>query len=513
MNKVLFCGAGYRAGNIGDDAILEGLLISARKYLQTDTQYGALTFNSAFTKSGMRIDEVFNFESEVDSAFSWATHIVLGGASLLSGWSIEYCSQLIIKANVIHKPICMLAAGTSVEPSEQQKQLIQEHFGSLEMITLRSEADRKRAVEWGLHPSKLYVCADSTFAIDYSNIMPEVRTFLGINLVDCELMDKNSYVDSIIDFLTDYPPKMELFFICGETRQVGGFDFEILHKLSNQFPGSSFLGEYLHYRDFLQELSKCKVVITMRMHIMIFCSLLGIPCIPIIREPKMSIMADLLDIKERLPLNFSANAFKDQISKVLENPKIALADEEKVNNLKFRAMQNGNFLCRWIRKEAKTSVIKLNLGCGKDHRSGFINIDVNPIVNPDIVMDFSIESLLSKITMDSVDFILAHDIIEHFWRGDAIKLLKDCFAVMDFGGKIEFTLPDINAIVKRSDFSPEAMIEYIFGMQHLNQGQQFYGHKYGYTRQSFTKLLQDIGFSNVQISDGVTNMVVFAEKI
>ena len=66
---------------------------------------------------------------------------------------------------------------------------------------------------------------------------------------------------------------------------------------------------------------------------------------------------------------------------------------------------------------------------------------------------------------------------------------------------------------EQKNLLPEQMIEYIFGAQYPNPGQQLYGHPYGYTRQSFTKLLQDIGFSNVQISDGATNMVVTAEKI
>lgn len=31
--------------------------------------------------------------------------------------------------------------------------------------------------------------------------------------------------------------------------------------------------------------------------------------------------------------------------------------------------------------------MKLNLGCGKDYKQGYINVDVSPIVKPDLVLD------------------------------------------------------------------------------------------------------------------------------
>ena len=512
MNKVLFCGAGYGAGNIGDDAILEGLLISARAYLRPDTEYGALTFNPAFTRSNTKIDQIFNFYVDVDIAFSWATHIVLGGGSLLSGWSIECCSDLIAKAHAMKKPICMLAAGTSVESKDHLKWLLKTHFGSLDMITLRSETDRELAISWELHPDKVYVTADGAFTIDHNLVRYEPENLLGINLVDDKLKDGNSYIDAISHLLTDHKPEMNLFFICGEMRKTGNFDYEILSNLHSQF-GGEFFCDYVHYLTLLKQLARCKVIVTMRMHIMIFCALIGIPCIPIIREPKMHLMADSLGFNYRLSLNFSASVLKDLLSYVIKDPNVAMADVERVNALKLGAMRNGEFLCKWMRHEIKTPIIKLNLGSGPDHRSDFVNIDIDPFSKPDEVMDFSEVSLLTKFTANSVDFILAHDIIEHLWRGNAIRLLKDCFTLMKLGGKIEFILPDIDAIVGRQDLSSEQMIEYIFGAQHPNPGQQLYGHAYGYTRQSFTKLLQDVGFSNVQTSDGITNMVVTAEKV
>jgi polysaccharide pyruvyl transferase WcaK-like protein len=346
MNKVLFCGAGYGAGNIGDDAILVGLLASARKYLREDTQYGALTFNPVFTKQTVSIDQVFNFETDVDRAFDWATHIVLGGASLLSGWSIPYCSGLIDKAHVKDKPICMLAAGTSVQPDAYQLELLRTRFDSLDMITLRSEKDRELAIEYGLNSAKLFVCADGAFAVDFSSVECKSNISLGVNLVNESLIYKHAFLATFTKFLTTFDE--QVLFICEETRQDFSYDYVILNGLHNIFK-SSFSCEYLSCFDFVNVLAQCKIIVTMRMHIMIFCALVGIPCIPLIREPKMSLMADSLGLHYRLGLD--DNDFSDVIYYVLKYKDMGLAKADNVFTLKDRTLQNGEFLCRWMRKE------------------------------------------------------------------------------------------------------------------------------------------------------------------
>ena len=348
MNKILFCGAGYGAGNVGDDAILDGLLVSARVYLREDTQYGVLTFDPSFTKQNVKIDQAFNFESGVNAAFTWATHIVLGGGSLLSGWSIEHCSGLIHKANVMDKPICMLAAGASVTPTDHQKELLVAHFGSLDMITLRSKEDRDLAIEWGLNSERLYICADGAFAIDHKSVSYSPEDLLGINLVNEMLVSRHSYLHTVAAFVSKQD--MRIYYICGEMRKGDQFDYTILKGLHDQFGGELFC-EYVNYIDLLKQLARCKVVVTMRMHIMIFCSLIGVPCIPIIREPKMAMMADSLGLYFTLSLDEPLTSFTDVVNYIFDNPELAIADEDKVNALKDRAIQNGNMLCRWMRKE------------------------------------------------------------------------------------------------------------------------------------------------------------------
>ena len=350
MNKVLFCGAGYGAGNIGDDAILSGLLFSAKMYLREDTQYGALTFNPEFTKKNAEVDQTFDFASGVDAAFNWATHIVLGGASLLSGWSIDYCSDLIVAAKNLKKPICMLAAGTSLTPTAALRQQLVTHFGSLDMITLRSEDDRDRAIKWGLNPDKLWICADGAFAVDRGYEVYSPSGTIGINLVNEKLPEKYGYFDVIKQLLLEEYSYSDIAYICGEVRKEEGFDFFLLKKLADVREGVIY-DEYINYMDLLKILTGCDFVITMRMHMMLFCALVGVPCIPFIREPKTQLMADELGLKHTLPMDITLSALKEIIDKVREDPEIAIADDDMVDDLRTRSFGNGGMLCKWMRLE------------------------------------------------------------------------------------------------------------------------------------------------------------------
>lgn len=174
--KILFCGPGYGAGNIGDDAILSGILRSVRSYLPKRTQYGAIVFPD-YTKERAETDIVFRYEEEVRDAFDWATHIVLGGATLIGDWGIPRCSKIIELAHTLKKPICMLGVGVTDKPMEDHLVLLREFFGSLDLITVRSEKDKEIAISYGLSSERLKVTADNAFAIDCKDVFYSSKNF------------------------------------------------------------------------------------------------------------------------------------------------------------------------------------------------------------------------------------------------------------------------------------------------------------------------------------------------
>jgi hypothetical protein len=76
--------------------------------------------------------------------------------------------------------------------------------------------------------------------------------------------------------------------------------------------------------------------------------------------------------------------------------------------------------------------MKLNLGCAKDIKDGYINIDVydHPLVKKADARS------LSFIESQSVEEIYAKDILEHMSNQDGRKAVKEWARVLKTGGKI-----------------------------------------------------------------------------
>lgn len=76
--------------------------------------------------------------------------------------------------------------------------------------------------------------------------------------------------------------------------------------------------------------------------------------------------------------------------------------------------------------------MKLNLGCAKDIKDGYINIDVydHPLVKKADVRD------LSFIESELVDEVYAKDILEHMSFQDGKKAINEWCRVLKPGGKI-----------------------------------------------------------------------------
>ena len=79
---------------------------------------------------------------------------------------------------------------------------------------------------------------------------------------------------------------------------------------------------------------------------------------------------------------------------------------------------------------------KLNLGCGNDIRTGWINLDIANIPGVDIVHD--IQLLPLPFEDNSFDEILCNDILEHV---EYILILKDLCRILKSEGKLIIRVP------------------------------------------------------------------------
>jgi len=154
--------------------------------------------------------------------------------------------------------------------------------------------------------------------------------------------------------------------------------------------------------------------------------------------------------------------------------------------------------------------MKLNLGCGNDKRHGYINIDCRLEVNPDLLWNLEIPLPFPD---NSVEEILAKDIIEHFSFRKVEEILRDWYRVLKPGGKIYIQCPDLEAIaikvILSNQYDYHEISYWIYGEQNYNEN----FHKTGFTIPTLKRLLEKIGFKVDHIAnDDGTNIICHAHK-
>lgn len=161
-----------------------------------------------------------------------------------------------------------------------------------------------------------------------------------------------------------------------------------------------------------------------------------------------------------------------------------------------------------ITKTRKTKM-KLNLGSGiggfnalnvitTDH-TGWKNIEICEHYDADEHYDISTGI---READNSIEEIWMGDFFEHLLRLKAIFVLQECFRVLQVGGKIRISVPDMEKVMPLW-LASDGDVGYaplIWGQQdELYQKNSFPdSHLYGYMESSLTKLFAASGFSNIK---------------
>lgn len=82
--------------------------------------------------------------------------------------------------------------------------------------------------------------------------------------------------------------------------------------------------------------------------------------------------------------------------------------------------------------------MKLNIGSGYKRYPGFLNVDHDPLVNPDFLTD--LENLKLDIPDSSVEYVMAHHVLEHIGPG-FFDLIKELYRVCKDGAIIDIKVP------------------------------------------------------------------------
>ncbi|MDP2946752.1 MAG: methyltransferase domain-containing protein [Nanoarchaeota archaeon] len=87
-------------------------------------------------------------------------------------------------------------------------------------------------------------------------------------------------------------------------------------------------------------------------------------------------------------------------------------------------------------KTNKNQLVKLDIGCGKNKKEGYVGIDIDPETGADIIAS----ALNLPFEDESVDEISSSHLVEHFSLKEAENFFSEIYRVLRFGGKVEIKI-------------------------------------------------------------------------
>lgn len=140
--------------------------------------------------------------------------------------------------------------------------------------------------------------------------------------------------------------------------------------------------------------------------------------------------------------------------------------------------------------------MRLNLGCGRKKMHGFVNIDIRPEVNPDVVDDVF---LLDRIEDESVDLVYACHVLEHSSRDRVHYILSRWREVLKPGGMLRVCVPDLRAACEY--YLSTHNLDSVMGLAYGGQRNEWDFHRVGFDEVTLTRALTLAGFRDIRPYD------------
>ena len=148
---------------------------------------------------------------------------------------------------------------------------------------------------------------------------------------------------------------------------------------------------------------------------------------------------------------------------------------------------------------APGELLKIHLGCGPDHREGWLNVDVNPDLRPDMV---SRADSLPTLADGCAEAIECCHLFEHLTITEARAALREWRRLLTPGGELRLELPDFAQCVRLIGTDVDGWDLGMIGLYGYPPAIDVEGapqlHKWGWTPESLRAELEAAGFVDVR---------------
>ena len=305
----------YGAGNIGDDAILQGIIfilesIMPEAIITIGTHHGK---RLEYLSPALQYVNSYNMP-QVIAAIKQSDCFISGGGTMIGdelslSFPLEYNKKLISIAKLHGKRVSMMAIGANNLLHDAGLKIGSTIVRLCDLITVRDEESRSVCLDLGAEPSRTATTADPAFLLDAKETPRTKRLkerlraqgkLFGVNIVNEAWSHLNSYKIRIAK-ACEYFSHSGYFpvFFCNEVRSGSFFDFDANSQTAELLRCDYELLEPIYYNpeEMIDIMSVFEFVIGMRMHALIFAAVDGVPFASVSRVDKVDNFMQLFGLR------------------------------------------------------------------------------------------------------------------------------------------------------------------------------------------------------------------------
>lgn len=354
---------GYHGyGNCGDEATLMAMTTNIKK-IAPDVCITAISHNPELTKKEYNINSIQRFNIfQLIKTIIKSDIVLSGGGTLIqnstSTRSLLYYLSIIKFAKILNKKVILYSNGIGPVNGKLSRYLVRSVINNVNLITLREEFSEEDLKKMGVKKPEIFVTADACFTLKpiEDSKAKEILKNEGIPLdkdiigVSIRSWNKSRFGDKHIK---------EIAKACNNMAKEGktillipmqhSKDLEVSKKVINLMEEKAYLLKkiYAPY-EVAGIIGQTKLILSMRLHSLIFAGLSKVPMIGIVYDPKIEYYLKVLnmpsggDIRNEKLDGKKLTAQMQGIFFGIEKYKDIL--NERVNILIKKANQNENLL-------------------------------------------------------------------------------------------------------------------------------------------------------------------------
>lgn len=363
--------SGLAAGNIGDEAMMQGFL-SLHPLPEGTTIEVWDTASEAISQLPPSYRYINYTDTDACNAASIAAdYVLIVGATIVTEmhgleWPLSILGSKYALCHARGVPIHAIGIGVDRLQSAGAIQLFNTGFLPFESWTVRAEQSRKHLLAIGVEPGRCLAAADlawltPTHGVDTHWAQKYLSSLgvkdgppvVGINIVNENWKDHDTIKTETAAALDWAAGELnwQIVFFCNETREGEFFDKEAAIKTASFMKHRPIIVPNTYFRpeQMIALLSCCKLTISWRYHFTVFSALAGALALPVIRGGKLAeLSSELNGLSLGTPEALTSKKIIESITYATDNTDnfraLKYRQDASVDALRQRSMLNNYFI-------------------------------------------------------------------------------------------------------------------------------------------------------------------------